>query len=70
MDWSGRIRPKGPNWTKITEAGQIGLNDQSRPNWTEVDWNGSKYYTDVAQQEHNNNKYYTSTFRNYIDYPV
>lgn len=57
LDWKEQMGPKLPKWTKL--------------DWmTKVDWNGSKYYTDVARQEYNNNKYYTSHFRNYINYPV
>ena len=38
--------------------------------WTEaaqMDQSGPKYYADVIQKEHSNNKCYTSIFRYYID---
>lgn len=51
---SGSNRPNELNKTEI---------DRSWPNRS----NGLKYYTNVTQQKYNNNKYYTSSFKYYIN---
>lgn len=54
-------RLNGPKWTKMDQIEPNGLK------WTYVDRNGLKYYVDVIQPVHNNNKCYALDFRYYID---
>ena len=44
---------------------RIILNGQKWTKWTEVTRNGPKFYFDVTQKEHKNNKCYTLTLYGY-----
>ena len=57
LDSMFRSGSNGPNGLNKTEM------DRSWPNGS----NGPKYYTNIIQQKCNNNKYYTSSFKYYIN---
>ena len=60
-----QIEPKWTGLTKLDWMDRIVLNGQEWIEWTEVTQYGPKFYFDVAQNEHGNNKLYTLTLYRY-----